>query len=93
MAAEATVGGVRRVRTAVTPVSGLAAVVLTHHLTNASARAVRFTAATGLFAESAAVLHGKGSWLGWVFTPKPRNGNSPTVSTTKCARCPSGSQF
>jgi hypothetical protein len=65
LTAEATAGSALRVRTTITPVEGLNAVVLTHRITNKADRAVRFTAATGQFAASAAVLHGKGSWLGW----------------------------
>jgi hypothetical protein len=65
MAAEANVGGTLRVRTTVTPVADLDAVVLTHQLTNTSGHLVRFQASTGAFANTAAVHNGKGSWLGW----------------------------
>jgi hypothetical protein len=65
MAAEANVGGTLRVRTTVAPVADLDAVVLTHQLTNTSKRPVRVHAATGAFAKTSAVHHGKGSWLGW----------------------------
>jgi hypothetical protein len=64
--AEADIGSGLTVRTTATPVSGLRAVVLQHRLANPSAKPVWISAAaTGQFAESAAVLHGKGSWLGW----------------------------
>jgi hypothetical protein len=65
LAAEGVAGNALRVRTSVVLVEGLDAVVLTHQFTNTSGKPVRFTAATGLFAKSAAVLHGKGSRLGW----------------------------
>jgi hypothetical protein len=65
LTATATTDAGLHVCTTATPVDGLDAVVLTHTLTNASDRSVRFTAATGQFADSAAVLHGQGSWLGW----------------------------
>lgn len=63
--AQSRVAQMLHVKTSAVPVSGLNAIVLTHHLTNASSRPVRFSAATGQFTSSAAVLHGKGSWLGW----------------------------
>lgn len=54
------------VRSTVQPVPGLDAIVLQHTVRNGSKRPVFINeAATGQFVESAAVLHGKGSWLGW----------------------------
>jgi hypothetical protein len=64
--AEAEVGTGLTVQTTATPVAGLRAVVLQHRLANASKQPVWISeAATGQFVPSAAVLHGKGSWLGW----------------------------
>lgn len=54
-----------RAQSTITPVTEFNAVVLTHTITNVTDRTVRFRAATGQFANSAAVLHGKGGWLGW----------------------------
>jgi hypothetical protein len=66
VSAEADAGSGLTVRTTATPVSGLRAVVLQHRLANSSNTPLWINAAaTGQFAESAAVLHGKGCWLGW----------------------------
>jgi hypothetical protein len=63
--AEGTAGAGLVVRSTVEAVPGLDAVVLTHRVMNTSARPVRFTAATGQFATSAAVLYGTGNGLGF----------------------------
>jgi hypothetical protein len=64
--AEADAGNGLTVQSTATPVDGLRAVVLQHRLANASQQPVWISAAaTGQFVETAAVLHGKGSWLGW----------------------------
>ncbi len=64
--AEAPVSPDLRVVTRAEPVAGLGAVVLTHALHNARRTPLWVTSvATGAFTPDAAVLHGKGSWLGW----------------------------
>jgi hypothetical protein len=66
LTAEADAGNGLTVRTTVTPVAGLNAVVLQHRIANGAGSPVWINAAaTGQFAATAAVLHGKGSWLGW----------------------------
>ncbi len=65
-AAEGAAGPELSVRTTVHPVPGRQAVVLRHVIRNSAARPVFLNeAATGQFVESAAVLAGKGGWLGW----------------------------
>ena len=64
--AAADVGNGLSIQTTVTPVAGLNAVMIQHRIMNAFKRSVFISkAATGQFSKSAAVLHGKGSWLGW----------------------------
>ncbi|HEY3418458.1 MAG TPA: hypothetical protein VGM23_16405, partial [Armatimonadota bacterium] len=66
LTAEGDTGNGLVVKTTVTPVDGLRAVVLEHQIINTSARPVWINAvATGLFAPSASVLPGLGHGLGW----------------------------
>ena len=64
--AEAKAGADLTVRSSVEPVPGLDAVVLRHTISNGAKRPVFVNeAATGQVSASAAVMHGRGSWLGW----------------------------
>ena len=64
--AEAKAGDDLSIRSTVEPVPGLDAVVLRHTISNGAKRPVFVNeAATGQVSASAAVLHGKGGWLGW----------------------------
>lgn len=83
LAAEGTTGVGLAVRTTVDAVPGLEAVVLTHRVTNTSTRPVRFAAATGQYVKSAAVLHGKGGWLGWDL----RYAHTDNVRTERYPHC------
>jgi hypothetical protein len=54
-----------QVKTTLERVAGLEAVIIRHTVRNSAKRPVFVNqAATGQFAETAAVLHGKGNWLG-----------------------------
>jgi hypothetical protein len=65
LVAEGDAGHGLTVATTVTPVPGLAAVVIRHCVRNTGSAPVCFAAASGQYAPTAAVLSGSGSWLGW----------------------------
>ncbi len=81
---EANVGGLLKIRTTASPSVVSGSIVLTHCLTNISSHPVVIASAvTGQFHEGSAVLHGKGSWLGWEL----RYVHTDNVRTEKYPHC------